>query len=71
MAYPRIRMATVAELQGALHEEPVVVRLMGQVAGKAGKIVPVPQDIRGKHRHRASGDRGPVHPVKDLMAHRA
>jgi len=58
----------VAEFRGALHEEPVVGRLVGQVTGKAGKIVSVPQDIRGKLRHRPPGDRGPVHPVKFLVA---
>jgi hypothetical protein len=61
-------MATVAELRDALHEELVVGRLVRQVASKAGKIVSVPQDIRGKLRHRPPGDRGPVHPVKFLVA---
>ena len=65
------RMATVTEFRGALHEKPVVGRLVWQVAGKAGKIVPVPRDIRRKLRHRAPGDRGPVHPVKVLVALRA
>src|SRR5512143_2833417 len=65
------RMAIVAEIRGALHEKPVVGRLVGQVAGKAGKIVPVPRDIRGKLRHRSPGSRGPVHPVKALVAFRA
>src|SRR3990172_4114888 len=64
-------MATVTELRGALHEKPGVGRLVGQVAGKAGKIVPVPRDVRGKFRHRAPDDRGPVHPVKVLVALRA
>jgi hypothetical protein len=63
-------MATVAELRGALYEEPVVGRLVREVAGKAGKIVSVPQDIRGKLRHRAPGNRGPVHPVIVLVAFR-
>jgi len=61
-------MATVAELRGTLYEEPVVGRLVGQVAGKAGKIVSVPQDIRGKLRHRAPDDRGTMHPMKVLVA---
>jgi hypothetical protein len=64
-------MATVTELRDALHEESVVGRLVGQVAGKAGKIVPVPRDIPGKLRHRPPGDRGPVRPVKVLVALRA
>jgi hypothetical protein len=63
-------MAIVAEILGALHEKPIVGRLVGQVAGKTGKIVPVPQDIRGKLRHRAPGNRGPMHPVKVLVAFR-
>ena len=60
----------MAELRGALHEKPFVGRTVGQVAGKAGKIIPVPRDIPGKLRHRAPCDRGPVHPVKVLVAFR-
>jgi len=65
------RMAIVAEILDALHEKPVVGRLVGQVAGKAGKIVPIPQDIRGKFRHRSPGDRGSVRHVKVLVTLRA
>ena len=65
------RMATVTELRDALHEESVVGRLVGQVAGKTGKIVPVPRDIPWKLRHRPPGGRGPVHHVKVLVALRA
>jgi hypothetical protein len=62
------RMAIVAKLRGALHQKPFDCRLVRQVAGKAGKIVPVPRDIRGKPRHRALGGRGPVDPMIGLVA---